>query len=169
MKGLTYAAPAFAAIRHFTLEKHNVTLVLMPASARRRTAIMPASSIGIFTTMLSAILASSFPSRTMASASTATTSAETGPSTREQISFRTSRGSRSPACFASSEGLVVIPSIDRKSTRLNSSHTVISYAVFCLKKKKKKKKTKDSNQHTPRETDRVNRQIHIYDRTSTTE
>src|SRR5438132_6764123 len=29
---------------------------------------------------------------------------------------------------------------DRKSTRLNSSHTVISYAVFCLKKKKKKKK-----------------------------
>src|SRR5947207_8116053 len=30
---------------------------------------------------------------------------------------------------------------DRKSTRLNSSHTVISYAVFCLKKKKKKHKT----------------------------
>src|SRR5260221_14313297 len=29
---------------------------------------------------------------------------------------------------------------DRKSTRLNSSHTVISYAVFCLKKKKKKEK-----------------------------
>src|SRR5438034_3113603 len=28
---------------------------------------------------------------------------------------------------------------DRKSTRLNSSHTVISYAVFCLKKKKKKR------------------------------
>src|SRR5207253_8940533 len=30
---------------------------------------------------------------------------------------------------------------DRKSTRLNSSHVAISYAVFCLKKKKKKKKT----------------------------
>src|SRR5438132_6776615 len=30
---------------------------------------------------------------------------------------------------------------DRKSTRLNSSHTVISYAVFCLKKKKKRNKT----------------------------
>src|SRR5438034_6495886 len=29
---------------------------------------------------------------------------------------------------------------DRKSTRLNSSHTVISYAVFCLKKKKKESK-----------------------------
>src|SRR5256885_7327109 len=32
------------------------------------------------------------------------------------------------------DGLV----LDRKSTRLNSSHLVISYAVFCLKKKKKK-------------------------------
>src|SRR2546422_7292603 len=32
---------------------------------------------------------------------------------------------------------------DRKSTRLNSSHGYISYAVFCLKKKKKKKWTKD--------------------------
>src|SRR5690348_17662173 len=30
---------------------------------------------------------------------------------------------------------------DRKSTRLNSSHPSISYAVFCLKKKKKKKNT----------------------------
>src|SRR5207302_9453135 len=30
---------------------------------------------------------------------------------------------------------------DRKSTRLNSSHVKISYAVFCLKKKKKKKRT----------------------------
>src|SRR5438270_5790344 len=30
--------------------------------------------------------------------------------------------------------------LDRKSTRLNSSHSQISYAVFCLKKKKKKKK-----------------------------
>src|SRR5260221_4747076 len=33
------------------------------------------------------------------------------------------------------DGLVAIDG-DRKSTRLNSSHTVISYAVFCLKKKK---------------------------------
>src|SRR5690242_21139636 len=31
---------------------------------------------------------------------------------------------------------------DRKSTRLNSSHMSISYAVFCLKKKKKKNKEK---------------------------
>src|SRR2546430_13207045 len=33
------------------------------------------------------------------------------------------------------------PIRDRKSTRLNSSHSQISYAVFCLKKKKKNKKT----------------------------
>src|SRR5260221_7825794 len=33
--------------------------------------------------------------------------------------------------------LVWIQGRDRKSTRLNSSHTVISYAVFCLKKKNK--------------------------------
>src|SRR3972149_10770764 len=30
-----------------------------------------------------------------------------------------------------------LPRLDRKSTRLNSSHSQISYAVFCLKKKKK--------------------------------
>src|SRR5688572_32109760 len=35
-------------------------------------------------------------------------------------------------------------SLDRKSTRLNSSHSQISYAVFCLKKKTNKKK----NRHT---------------------
>src|SRR5688572_32118392 len=35
------------------------------------------------------------------------------------------------------------PGEDRKSTRLNSSHSQISYAVFCLKKKKKKKTVSD--------------------------
>src|SRR5438309_9295110 len=33
---------------------------------------------------------------------------------------------------------LLLPVLDRKSTRLNSSHSSISYAVFCLKKKKKK-------------------------------
>src|SRR5205809_5272658 len=42
---------------------------------------------------------------------------------------------------------------DRKSTRLNSSHGYISYAVFCLKKKKKKKKIK--------KTQDVDNRIHI--------
>src|SRR2546430_8772386 len=34
-----------------------------------------------------------------------------------------------------SVGISSLPSTDRKSTRLNSSHSQISYAVFCLKKK----------------------------------
>src|SRR5438552_10014035 len=40
-------------------------------------------------------------------------------------------------------GFLVIGAVDRKSTRLNSSHQIISYAVFCLKKKKKKKSTNE--------------------------
>src|SRR5690349_22799455 len=46
---------------------------------------------------------------------------------RENVSF----GKRSPAPFE------MWSNQDRKSTRLNSSHVEISYAVFCLKKKKK--------------------------------
>src|SRR5437667_8378367 len=42
----------------------------------------------------------------------------------------------------------VLGPIDRKSTRLNSSHITISYAVFCLKKKKKKKNKKKTQQTT---------------------
>src|SRR4051794_41425362 len=38
--------------------------------------------------------------------------------------------------------------VDRKSTRLNSSHPSISYAVFCLKKKKKKQKKKKASRRT---------------------
>src|SRR2546430_5573992 len=40
---------------------------------------------------------------------------------------------------------------DRKSTRLNSSHSQISYAVFCLKKKKSQKPTSSSPVTTPRQ------------------
>src|SRR5438552_14761349 len=46
--------------------------------------------------------------------------------------------------IAETEGIVK-GTVDRKSTRLNSSHQIISYAVFCLKKKNKKKKSKDYN------------------------
>src|SRR5437667_3466585 len=46
-----------------------------------------------------------------------------------------SRGRRCPGSGLQRE--------DRKSTRLNSSHITISYAVFCLKKKKKEKKAKE--------------------------
>src|SRR3712207_7887192 len=40
------------------------------------------------------------------------------------------------------------PQVDRKSTRLNSSHANISYAVFCLKKKKKKLQHYRNQHHT---------------------
>src|SRR5690242_20808771 len=42
---------------------------------------------------------------------------------------------------------------DRKSTRLNSSHMSISYAVFCLKKKKKQKKKKKFKEYKADNTD----------------
>src|SRR5947199_6577423 len=51
------------------------------------------------------------------------------------------RGSRGRASLTvNGRPSTVLPLKDRKSTRLNSSHLGISYAVFCLKKKKKKKK-----------------------------
>src|SRR5947208_9883261 len=37
---------------------------------------------------------------------------------------------------------VSVVNLDRKSTRLNSSHQIISYAVFCLKKKKKRRRNR---------------------------
>src|SRR5438132_2416296 len=54
--------------------------------------------------------------------------------------FRSSRSRVATAAISSFFTVPVRPSehntrIDRKSTRLNSSHTVTSYAVFCLKKK----------------------------------
>src|SRR5215510_15237360 len=45
-----------------------------------------------------------------------------------------------PAVDRDDDAVRVAPG-DRKSTRLNSSHVAISYAVFCLKKKKKKNKS----------------------------
>src|SRR5258707_10126362 len=44
------------------------------------------------------------------------------------------------AAAEAAKNIVAPRAVDRKSTRLNSSHANISYAVFCLKKKKKKKK-----------------------------
>src|SRR2546422_6003851 len=46
---------------------------------------------------------------------------------------------RSPNSTAVQKKLGEMDSLDRKSTRLNSSHGYISYAVFCLKKKKNKR------------------------------
>src|SRR5215475_15427411 len=57
--------------------------------------------------------------------------------------FRISTGSLSPASALTGTTASFPCAIlrDRKSTRLNSSHVKISYAVFCLKKKKKKNNT----------------------------
>src|SRR3989440_9570122 len=52
-------------------------------------------------------------------------------------------------CLATEAPIAVAPAIDRKSTRLNSSHDQISYAVFCLKKKKKKKAACHTSQTSP--------------------
>src|SRR5689334_23770498 len=47
--------------------------------------------------------------------------------------------SEHPAGEGAEDGRRAVMAEDRKSTRLNSSHSSISYAVFCLKKKKKTK------------------------------
>src|SRR5438270_10617052 len=56
--------------------------------------------------------------------------------------FRSHRAPQLVSRFSRYEHDVPRPAQDRKSTRLNSSHSQISYAVFCLKKKKKKNKKK---------------------------
>src|SRR2546427_692335 len=56
-------------------------------------------------------------------------------------SFVHAHASHCEACACTKESGIAIrpgPGLDRKSTRLNSSHSQISYAVFCLKKKKTK-------------------------------
>src|SRR5205814_9108415 len=60
------------------------------------------------------------------------------PTARCRDPSPSSRPARRPRTAAARPG-------DRKSTRLNSSHLGISYAVFCLKKKKKTKTTKNND------------------------
>ena len=53
------------------------------------------------------------------------------------------------ATDAALPGVCIAPHLpDRKSTRLNSSHITISYAVFCLKKKKQKNTYTNKSTHT---------------------
>src|SRR5215471_20151956 len=53
--------------------------------------------------------------------------------------FRSKRANRELGLALDDDEIdYLVASLDRKSTRLNSSHVEISYAVFCLKKKKKK-------------------------------
>src|SRR5258707_9501906 len=66
---------------------------------------------------------------------------ETAQQLRNQIGGAAQiEGADNAAAAAQCEvAVLTLPFSDRKSTRLNSSHANISYAVFCLKKKKKKK------------------------------
>src|SRR5256885_6702171 len=72
---------------------------------------------------------------------------------RRPLRRRSCRGRDDRPCSACSRGGArgVRRRRDRKSTRLNSSHLVISYAVFCLKKKKQHKSTSSPQrpQHIP--------------------
>src|SRR5256885_8530910 len=78
--------------------------------------------------------------------------------------------SRKAAIIRLPSGLNAMPSIslpptpmrDRKSTRLNSSHLVISYAVFCLKKKNDAKHTMNDphDERLPQHLDHRNRPAH---------
>src|SRR5690625_5539045 len=52
--------------------------------------------------------------------------------------FRVRNKKETIYCYSEEEKQAAVQKLDRKSTRLNSSHVAISYAVFCLKKKKKK-------------------------------
>src|SRR5438034_7335281 len=56
------------------------------------------------------------------------------PGADPRVAARAGRGGAAGA-GGGGTGAATLASRDRKSTRLNSSHTVISYAVFCLKKK----------------------------------
>src|SRR5207244_7485563 len=57
----------------------------------------------------------------------------------------------------------VVDPRDRKSTRLNSSHQIISYAVFCLKKKKKKKTKKNKKKKNNIRTKKIAQQTKLHD------
>src|SRR5439155_24212828 len=77
-----------------------------------------------------------FRSRAGGSPTRAPTCSPSAPcSIRPPLAASRSRGKRPRWCSTPSSTAIR----DRKSTRLNSSHVAISYAVFCLKKKKKKK------------------------------
>src|SRR5258708_31929704 len=90
----------------------------------------PRSTLFPYTTLFRSHTArAESPERGARAATPARTTGDRGR--RQEYAGWSSAQYRSRFCKASRE--------DRKSTRLNSSHQIISYAVFCLKKKKKKK------------------------------
>src|SRR2546430_10948699 len=59
------------------------------------------------------------------------------PSATATVGVRLAAATGDFDCDGRSDGIEFFERVDRKSTRLNSSHSQISYAVFCLKKKNK--------------------------------
>src|SRR2546426_10892632 len=108
-KGEQKLAPALAASSAWGAEKTSVMLIRMPAPLRIFVAFRPSTVHGHFTTMFLWTPAQCRPSRTIPSASVATTSAEMGPFTVSQIWTRISSGS--PLSLESRVGLVVTPSM----------------------------------------------------------
>src|SRR5712691_1452335 len=108
-KGEQKLAPALAASSAWGAEKTSVMLIRMPWLLSALVALSPSVVHGHLTTMFLCTPAQCRPSRTMPSASVATTSAEMGPFTVSQIWTRISSGS--PPSLESRVGLVVTPSI----------------------------------------------------------
>ncbi len=121
MNGETKVAPALAASSAWFAEKHSVTLVWWPSEVSALQALRPSSVSGSLMQILSAIFESAAASFIIALYSVAVTSAETGPSTIEQISLVTSTMSR-PA-FRINDGLVVTPSSRPRSFSSRMSFT----------------------------------------------
>src|SRR5947209_15325397 len=66
---------------------------------------------------------------------------------RSHLPHPRGEGTPNPALRDGPSENLLTPSLDRKSTRLNSSHANISYAVFCLKKKNEAHQSADQRVH----------------------
>src|SRR2546430_13693278 len=84
------------------------------------------------------------------------------PISRRRARWGTDRSGRQQSLC---RGLREIDATDRKSTRLNSSHSQISYAVFCLKKNKKYGSSETFDRHLALRTSRhtVGRHVRVQD------
>src|SRR5258708_23855294 len=74
--------------------------------------------------------------------------ATTRPACNSTMREARSKASRKSCVTKTIVYVKLCSSLDRKSTRLNSSHQIISYAVFCLKKKKPPLTNQTQDQHT---------------------
>src|SRR3712207_8693734 len=81
-----------------------------------------------------------FPYTTLFRSARPVLTAREAQALREALALRSAVAAGQPLTPAQAAALRTATTADRKSTRLNSSHANISYAVFCLKKKKKSPK-----------------------------